>query len=169
MTAAIPWPLPNISLVSDAVFDALRAEPKTKASSTRDKVKMGHSEQQYELVAIGCADRRYRLFLRQSVSNPDVFSVGLTLILPSGDWVLCRYNSAHHGHKNILEKIKIEPTFHQHLLTHRYVAAGLEAKGYAVARSEYNSFQGAFSLLVQECNVHNVLKNNPNQPSLFTS
>lgn len=154
-------PLPHISLVSDAIFDALRAEPKRKASSTREKEKAGHKERQYELVAVAHPGRRYRLFLRQSASNPGVFSVGLTLIMPDGDWVLCRYNSGHHGHRNILEKEKIPPTCHQHLLTHRYIAAGLEAKGYAVARSEYNSFEGALELLVIECGVENVLKYDP--------
>jgi hypothetical protein len=164
MMATIPVPLPHISLVSDEIFNALRSEAKRKASSTREKVKMGHKEQQYELVAIAHPSRRYRLFLRQSASNPGVFSVGLTLIMPEGDWVLCRYNSGHHGHKNILEREKIPPTCHQHLLTHRYIAAGLEAKGYAVARSEYNSFEGALALLVSECGILNVLKHNPQQP-----
>lgn len=161
---SIPSPLPHISLVSDEVFDALRSEPKRKASSTREKVKAGHLEQQYELVSVASPERRYRLFLRQSTSNLDVFSVGLTLIMPEGDWVLCRYNSAHHGHKNILEKEKVPMTFHQHLLTQRYIAAGLESKGYAIARSEYNSFGTALALLVKECNVENVLKFSPQQP-----
>lgn len=160
----IPNPLPHKSLVSDEVFDALRRELKTKASFSREKEKQGHLEQQFELVAVATPLRRYRLFLRRSASNPDVFSVGLTLIMPEGDWVLCRYNSGHHSHKNILEKQKIPPTCHQHLLTQRYIAAGLEAKGYAVARSEYNSFDGALALLVDECNVLNVVKHNPQQP-----
>jgi hypothetical protein len=159
----IPNPLPHKSLVSDEIFDALRGEPKRKASSTREKEKQGHFEQQYELVAVNAPARRYRLFLRRAASNPDVFSVGLTLIMPEGDWVLCRYNSGHHSHKNILEKQKIPPTFHQHLLTQRYIAAGLESKGYAVARSEYNSFESALALLVDECSVENVLKQNPQQ------
>ena len=127
---------------------------------------MGHSEQQFELAATACPERRYRLFLRQSLSNPDVFSVGLSLTLPDADWTLCRYNSAHHGHRNVLEKEKIPPTFHQHLLVARYVAAKLEKRGYAVTRSEYNSFEGALALLVDECNVHNVLKHS-SQQTLF--
>ena len=164
MTSTIPNPLPHKSLVTDAIFDALRREPKRKASSTREKEKQGHFEQQFELAAVDAPARRYRLFLRRAASNPDVFSVGLTLIMPDGDWVLCRYNSGHHSHKNILEKEKIPPTFHQHLLTQRYIAAGLEAKGYAVARSEYNSFDSALALLVDECNVENVVKPNPQHP-----
>lgn len=167
MSSTIPWPLPHLSLLTDAIFDALRTEPKRKATASRIKEKMGHAEQQFELAADACSSRRYRLFVRQSISNSDVFSVGLTLILPEGDIILCRYNSGHHGHKNILEKVKIPPACHQHIMTQRYVAAGLEHRGFAVLRTEYTSVEGALALLVTECNVQNVTKHDP-QAKLFS-
>lgn len=166
MGTSLPWPLPHISLVSDSHFDALRMEPKRKASASRLKQKMGHSERQYELVSAACPDRKYRLFVRQSIANQDVFSVGLTLIQSDGDLVLCRYNSGHHGHRNILEKTKLPPACHQHIMTHRYIAAGLESKGFAVLRTEYNSVEGALTLMVHECNILNVLQHDP-QAKLF--
>lgn len=158
---SIPWPLPHHSLLTDSQFDGLRLEPKKKAASTRLKEKMGHFENQYELASSDNPERRYRLFVRQSVSNDAVFSVGLTLILPDGDLLLCRYNSGHHGHKNILEKQKIPPTPHQHITTQRYIGAGLDKDGFAIARTEYNSAQGALALLVQECNIEGILKDDP--------
>lgn len=167
MSSSIPWPLPHVGLLTDSILNALRTEPKRKASSSRIKEKMGHSEQQYELVADALPERRYRLFVRQSLSNSGVFSVGLTLILPDGDLILCRYNSGHHGHKNILEKVKIPPACHQHLMTQRYIVAGLEHRGFAVLRTEYTSVDGALALLVKECNVLNVLKYEP-QTKLFS-
>jgi hypothetical protein len=161
MTFIIPWPLPHVSLLSDSHFDALRGELKRKASGTRQKEKLGNTGRQYELAATDNPDRRYRLFVRQSSSNPDVFSVGLCLSLPDGDLLLCRYNSGHHGHRNILEKEKLPCAHHQHLATARYVAAGLDIDGYAVSRSDYNSVDGALAFLVQECNIEGILKADP--------
>lgn len=158
MTFAIPWPLPHVSLLADSHFDALRRESKKKASGTRQKEKLGSTGRQYELAAADNSDRRYRLFVRQSSSNPDVFSVGLCLILPDGDLLLCRYNSGHHGHRNILEKEKLPCAHHQHLATARYVAAGLDIDGYAISRSDYNSVDGALAFLVQECNIDGIFK-----------
>lgn len=163
---AVPWPLPHVSLLTDMQFDALRAEPKRRVSSSREKEKMGHSERQYECVSINEPNRLYRLYIRQSISNEDVFSVGLTLLLPESDILLCRYNSAHHGHKNILEKAKIPPAFHQHISTHRYIAAGLDIDGFAIMRTEYDSAESALALLVQECNIEGIFRPDP-QTKLF--
>lgn len=148
-----PWPLPHISLVTDAQFDALRLEPKSKVSASREKGKQGHIERQFDLTADNNPERRYRLFVRQSQFNSMVFSVGLTLLLPENDLILCRYNSDHHGHKNILEKEKLLPSFHQHIATHRYISAELNVDGYAIVRTEYNSVESALALIVQECNI----------------
>lgn len=166
ITYHVPWPLPHISLLSDQQLDALRKEPKVKVSASRGKEKLGHTERQFELAAVKNDERRYRVFVRQSASNPDVFSVGLTLLLPENDLVLCRYNSDHHSHRNKLEKEKIPCTFHQHIATHRYIAAGLDVGGFAIIRTEYNSVDGALALLVQECNIEGVYKPDP-QAKLF--
>jgi hypothetical protein len=157
MPIQIPWPLPHISLLTDTHFDALRLEHKKKASATREKQKMGHKEQHYELASTSNPERRFRLFIRQSTSNPDVFSVGLSLERSEGDLLLCRYNSGHHGHRNILEKQKLPATFHQHMATARYLAAGLDLDGFAVVRSDYSSVDGALAFLLQECNIEGIL------------
>lgn len=125
----IPWPLPHTFLITDAQFDALRREPKSRTGASREKGKQGHIEKQFELTADNNPQRRYRLFVRYSQFNLRVFSIGLTLLLPENDLILCRYNSDHHGHKNILEKEKLPPSFHQHIATHRYISAELEVDG----------------------------------------
>lgn len=104
---------------------------------------MGHSGKQFELAA--------------SI-NPDVFSVSLALILPENDLILCRYNSGHHGHRNILEKVKLPPAHHQHITTQRYISAGLDMDGFAILRTDYNSAQGALALLAYECNIDGIFK-----------
>ena len=154
---AIPWPIPHISLLTDAQLDALRREEKRKASSTRKKEKLGHVERQYELASLNEEARRYRLFIRHSASNPDVFSVGLCLMQNEVDLILCRYNSGHHGHKNILEKEKIPAVCHQHIATARYIAEGLDIVGYAIARPDYTTVKGALAFLVEECNIVGVI------------
>lgn len=127
---------------------------------------MGHIERQYELAAINENSRRYRLFVRHSASNPNVFSVGLCLIQNEEDLILCRYNSGHHGHKNILEKEKVPAICHQHIATARYIAAGLNVVGYAIARPEYTTVEGALALLLEECNIEGVV-NPTSQMSLL--
>lgn len=159
-THLIPWPFPHISLATDSILDAARTELKQKASSTREKEKQGHRERQFELAAAQNTDRRYRLFLRQSLHNLDVFSVGLSIILPSGDLILCRYNSGHHTHRNKLEAEKVPATTHQHITTQRYINLG-SPDGYAVVRTEYVTMQGALALMVKECNIDGVMKPDP--------
>jgi hypothetical protein len=100
------------------------------------------------------------------MSNPDVFSVGLCLMLAEGDLLLCRYNSGHHSHRNILEKQKLSFVNHQHLATARYVAAGLDIDGYAVARIDYSTVDGALALLLEECNIDGIGKYDPQLPLL---
>lgn len=157
-TQQIPWPIPHVQLFTDAHFNALRTERKKKASGTREREKLGHVGRQYELVSAENPARRYRLFIRQSTSNPDVFSVGLCVEVSDGDILLCRYNSGHHGHRNILEKQKLPPVHHQHIATARYVAAGLNIDGFAIPRSDYNTVDGALAFLIQECNIEGILK-----------
>lgn len=157
-STTILWPPPHVSQFSDTYFDALRSEPKKKTSATRNKEKMGHIGRQYELVAAAHSDRHYRLFVRQSTANKDVFSVGLTLLMPENDLILCRYNSGHHGHRNILEKEKLAAACHQHVATQRYIQAGLDVDGFAITRTDYNSVDGALRKLVQECNIEGIFK-----------
>lgn len=159
-THLIPWPFPHISLTTDAILDAARTELKHKVNSSREKNKQGHKERQFELASAENPDRRYRLFLRQSLHNMDVFSVGLSLILLDGDLILCRYNSGHHSHRNKLEAEKVPATTHQHITTQRYVHLG-NPDGYAIVRTEYVTIQGALALMVKECNIEGVLKPDP--------
>lgn len=151
------WPVSDISALSDKELEFFRVEIKRKASASREKAKMGHSGREYELTSELNPDRRFRLFIRQSTSNSGVFSVGLALVLEGGDLMLCRYNSAHHGHRNILEKQKLHATFHKHIATARYIAAGLDPDGYAEATTGYSTAQGALSQMLADCAILGIL------------
>ena len=152
----IPAILPSKELMTDQLLDALRLERKRKVSATREKAKMGHLERQFDLASEDEPARTYRVFLRQSATNPDVFSVGLTVSLADSDLVLCRYNSDHHSHRNILEKEKLTHCFHQHITKAHYLEAGLNDSGFAVMRTEYNSVESALALLIKECNIKGI-------------
>ena len=151
------WPLSDITALSDKELEFFRIESKRRASASREKAKMGHSGREYELTSELNPDRRFRLFIRQSTSHSGVFSVGLALILDGGDLILCRYNSGHHGHRNILEKQKLPPTFHKHIATARYIAAGLDPDGYAEATTDYSTAQGALSQMLADCAILGIL------------
>lgn len=146
----------DIYLLSDSDLDRYRSEPKKKSSSTRRKQKLGHFEQQFELVSVEDSSRQFRIFTRCSTSNEGVFSVGLVLIFPDKELVLCRYNSGHHGHRNRLEKTRVPPQNHKHITTERYIRAGLDPDGYAEPRSDYTTMQEALAKLLQECNIEGI-------------
>lgn len=79
--------------------------------------------------------------------------------------LLVRYNGPYHPHRNIIERTKVPIGCHRHLATQRYIAAGLDADGFAEAVSGYNSIEGAFDSLCKECAVAS-LENDPLQSEL---
>lgn len=155
--SAQEWPRSDIHTLSDMELEFFRTEAKRKASGSREKAKMGHSGREFELTSELNPDRRFRLFIRQSTSNSAVFSVGLALILAGSDLRLCRYNSDHHGHRNILEKQRLPPMFHKHIATARYIAAGLDSDGFAEPATGYSTVQGALSRMLADCAIFGIL------------
>lgn len=158
----IPSTIPSLDLLTDAMLDALRAEEKKKASGTRTKEKMGHLQQQFDLVASADHERQFTIFTRVSATKPDVFSVGLTLVLPDRHLILCRYNSGHHGHRNMLERERMSAVPHRHVATERYIAAGLDPDGWAEEMTGYATLEEALAKLVRDCNVQGILR--PSEP-----
>lgn len=149
----ITWPFSSISDLTDIDLDEMRVENKKKCSYTREKTKMGHAERSYDLVAVSEKNRNYQLFTRKSISNDMVFSVGLTLVLPDKNLILCRYNGGYHSHKNILEHEKVPTLAHRHITTARYIAAGLQPDGYAEIVSGYTTMEDALKIVLSICNI----------------
>lgn len=141
--------------MTDAELDAARSELKQRVSGTRKKRKAQHWEQQFELR--GSSDRRFRLFKRWNSTLPNVFSVGLDLVLDGGESLnLCRYNGAYHAHRNRIEGNRVPATFHIHTTKAHYIAAGLSPDGYAEASDRYNTVEGALRCLLKDCNITGV-------------
>ena len=105
--------------LTDEYLDEMRSEPKYKVSATRSKVKGKSNEQQFECRANSSEHRVYRVFTRQNIVLPSVFSVGMTIVQTGSDLILCRYNSGHHPHRNVLERERVPATPHIHVATQR--------------------------------------------------
>jgi hypothetical protein len=157
----------DIQLLTDNDLDAMRHAPKVIVNpSSRWKIKGAHQEKSFLLRDARDATQEYRLFLRVSSTNTNVFSTGLTRVWSSDETlILVRYNGPYHPHRNILERTKVPAGCHRHLATQRYIVAGLDFDGFAEPAAGYNSVEGAFGVLCNDCNVATP-EHNPLQPEL---
>ena len=78
------------------------------------------------------------------------FSV-ILVVRSNPDFKLRRYNGRHGGHRNRIEKERIEG-FHIHYATERYQRRGLKEETYAVQTQRYNSYEGALRCLIKDAN-----------------
>jgi hypothetical protein len=157
----------DFQLLTDEVLEAMRRTPKIIVNPRARWVPKGaHREKNFSLHDARDATQTYRLFLRVSATNQTVFSVGLARVwAPEATLILARYNGPYHPHRNVLERTKVPAACHRHLATRRYIAAGLDADGYAESVSDYNCVEGAFHCLCRDCGIAS-LEHNPFQPEL---
>ncbi|CAN7418007.1 hypothetical protein [Paraburkholderia hospita] len=145
----------DFTILTDADLDDMRLTAKTFANpGARWVTKGAHKERNFQLWANRDDMEKYRVFARISVTRDSVFSVGLVRTYPSGEsLILVRYNGGYHAHRNIIERNKVPAVCHKHVATARYIAAGLDADGYAEAIDDYNSVEGAFACLLRDCGI----------------
>lgn len=113
---------------------------------------------------------RMEIKLRQNTLDPDNFSCVLLCYLDDGEKItLRRYNGSNHEHRNKLEPNEPLISFvcHIHMATQRYIEIGDKSEGYAVKTDEYDDFDGALSLLIGQCNVHGLKKEDGSQLDIF--
>lgn len=105
-----------------------------------------------ELTVIGDKGNEFRIIVRPDDAMPLDFSVILVVIPPrSKDFKLRRYNGQHGGHRNRIEKERIEG-FHIHCATERYQRRGLKEETYAVRTTRYNNYEDALHCLIEDAN-----------------
>ena len=105
-----------------------------------------------ELTVIGDKGNEFRIIVRPDDLMPLDFSVILVVVTKSNpDFKLRRYNGRHGGHRNRIEKERIEG-FHIHYATERYQRRGLKEETYAVQTQRYNSYEGALRCLIKDAN-----------------
>lgn len=151
----------DFATLTDADLDLMRScAKKLDNPNARWVEKPGHRQKNLLVSAIADPTEKYRIFVRVSESNTGVFSVGLSRIFQGDEaLILLRYNSAHHPHRNILEKTRVPATFHRHIATHRYIAAGLDPDGYAEEINGYNSVATALSKFLLDVGIQGQQQN----------
>ncbi|MCY3550650.1 MAG: hypothetical protein OXU27_06140 [Candidatus Poribacteria bacterium] len=105
-----------------------------------------------ELTVIGDKGNEFRIIVRPDDLVPLDFSVILVVVTKSNpNFKLRRYNGRTSGHRNRIEKERIEG-FHIHYATERYQRRGLKEEAYALPTDRYNSYEGALRCLIKDAN-----------------
>lgn len=122
--------------------------------------KRGSSQVNYEAEAE--TGERFRVYVRQNLRIKEAFSCGLLFLAPSGESVtLARYNGSDHPHSNPLDStVKMEPAFHIHRATERYMQAGRKAEHFAQETDRYVNLHGALEALLKDCNISGLFDDN---------
>ena len=83
--------------------------------------------------------------------------MGLTLILPEQDLVLCRYNGANHTHRNRIENTKLGFGHYIHVATARYITADMDPDGFAEPTDRFQDAFSALACMVTDCCLGDIL------------
>jgi hypothetical protein len=93
----------------------------------------------------------FTVIIRESIINPQSFSVILAFSRPSGEFFrLRRYNGRHGEHVNHLER-QVVNGFHIHQATERYQIAGYREDAFAVTSTEFFDTASALRLMFSQC------------------
>lgn len=154
-------------LTEDELY-RLRNVRKIRTNHSRPKEKSVHIEEQFLLSSEEADPREFRVYKRNHKSDPNLFSVGISIIAAGGEGVtLARYNGLWHSHRNKIEGNKLPVCFHIHAATERYMKVpGLDPEGFAEATDRYTTVEGALRCLVQDWRIVGIIPN-PEQDPLF--
>ncbi len=140
--------------ISDKAIAQLISEvkevPKNYQQRLRPRAKRGHRERELDIT--GAGGSRFQLRIRQSIPNPDDFSVILGYIVPGTNrfFRLRRYNSRSHWHTNKIEGCRFWD-FHIHFATERYQRKGLDEDGFAKPTERYSDLHSALQCMLDDC------------------
>jgi hypothetical protein len=144
----------SFSGITDEKIEAFLKMPKRLLNpKSKKKSKYGHDEWEYEVEAKS-EELKFRLYKRQSQTDQDDFSCGLTVYLPGGqELTLVRYNGASHPHRNPIEKSRFAFRFHIHRATERYIdyKGGHSPEKYAEVTDKYTTLEEALTCLLTDC------------------
>jgi hypothetical protein len=138
--------------LSDAAIAALLAVRKAPSSTIEERDKKKYFECNFPLRS---ADgTRFVLFTRQSRELADDFTAGLRVEYANGETLmLVRYNGSSHRHINHIENTRFMGSYHIHVASERYMAAGLDDEGYAEPTQRYSTLRQALELVIADCNI----------------
>lgn len=144
------------SLTDDIIAELLNCPKRLTNPQARSRIKDGHEQFNYKVVATDGSDHQFELYKRQNLRDEmqDDFSCGINWVAPNGETLtLKRYNGPNHNHPNHIEKFSLGFNSHVHVATEKYIKANRKAEGFAEVTSRYNSLEGALHCLVIDCNI----------------
>ncbi len=134
------------SLTDDKIADLLNCQKKLTNPQARSKVKEGHQQFNFKVIALDGINHVFELYIRQNLREgmEDDFSCGISWIAPNSETLtLKRYNVPNHDYPNHLEKVRLGYNCHIHIATEKYIKANRKAEGFAEITDRYNSLSGA--------------------------
>ena len=119
--------------IKDLIDQPKQLPPKYRDSLQNSKRKKQHKES--KLIVENRDGSEFHIILRQSISNPNDFSLILAYrqVNTSSLFRLRRYNGKNHQHRNIIERISFSDTFHIHEATQRYQDHGMREDAYGTS------------------------------------
>ncbi len=138
--------------INELITCAKRITSSPKKFAARNS---GNFQNSMELASI---EQKYRfaVFMRQNIALPDRFSIGLMLIEEgtSDRTKLLRCNGKHGPHHNrIINNDVIDDQPHVHIATEAAINAGLDTDAFAVAISDYYSYQQCIAYFSTRVNI----------------
>jgi hypothetical protein len=123
------------------------------------------TEEKYERIDYDATaqegELRFRIYLRQNITDPEDFSCGIRWIMPSGETLtLARYNGLSHIHDDI------EYECHIHRATEEAIRQGRRPECHADYTNQYRTVNGALYCLMNDFKVSG-LDSQPDHPELF--
>ena len=114
----------------------------------RWSTKPGHKQQNYNAVSKNEENLRFRLYLRQNLTDENDFSCGLALIQSGGKLLsLARYNGSSHTHGAIAYRC------HIHKAMASALHSGKRIDSCAFETSRYRTLEGALACLIEDCGI----------------
>lgn len=146
-----------MSTYSQSVIEQLIRCPKRVSDSPRREMKSegGYLRNDAKLIAQDEIKGEFTVFLRQSLSFPENFSIGLRYSPKDGrDTItLLRCNGKHGDFNKSFDPEHPHCDFHIHKASEKAVDAGLAPEKYADKTTEYASFEQALQIFVKMINL----------------
>ena len=150
--------------IEEITSDKLQ-ELKEMAKHVKNPQAKRRSEEKHERVDYDVSGEegkwKFRIYMRQNLTDTEDFSCGIRWVMPSGETLtLARYNGPSHVH----DDIKYE--CHIHRATEETIAQGRKPERHAKQTGQYSTLNGALYCLLTDFKVSGLVSK-PDQPELF--
>ena len=149
-----------IEEITSSKLEELKQMPKRVTNpQARRKFEEKHERTDYEVLAL-VEQYKFRIYMRQNVTDTEDFSCGIRWLMPSGETLtLARYNGSSHIHDDI------EYECHVHRATEEAILQGRKPECHAVHTNQHCTVSGALYRLMKDFNITG-LDCRPDQPGL---